>query len=98
MFTLLGITLGGVLIADTNMVLEISPREQTPTYVGLMNTMVGPVMGLAPIVGGLLASRWGYSSVFIVAMAAQALGWVGMSILVKDPRCSQRSETSILRE
>jgi len=97
-FTLLGITLGGVLIADTNMVLEISPREQTPTYVGLMNTMVGPVMGLAPIVGGLLASRWGYSSVFIVAMAAQALGWVGMSILVKDPRCSQRSETSILRE
>ncbi|MGQ9456760.1 MAG: MFS transporter [Anaerolineae bacterium] len=85
-FLLLGITLGGLTIADSNLVLELSPRDQTPTYVGLMNLILGPVMGLAPLVGGLLASAWGYPALFVIAMFAQAIGWAGMTTLVRDPR------------
>ncbi|MGC8837718.1 MAG: MFS transporter [Anaerolineae bacterium] len=85
-FTLLGGTLGGLIIADSNLVLELSPREQTPTYVGMMNAVLGPVTGLAPLLGGVLATTWGYPAIFITAMIAQAAGWVGMSTLVREPR------------
>ncbi len=95
-FTLLGATLGGLVIADSNLVLEISPRAQTPTYIGMMNAVLGPVTGLAPMLGGALATAWGYPTVFAVAMGAQAAGWIGMSILVREPRDTQRPGVALV--
>ncbi len=61
-----GISADGVGIASMTFLLEVSPPEQRPLYMGLANTLLG-VGAVVPVVGGILVSQAGYPVTFIVA-------------------------------
>jgi MFS family permease len=73
-FFFLGMGDGGILLGFLNYVIEISPSEQRPIYIGLTNTLVGITI-LYPFVGGWLAGLAGYWAVFGLAMIGIIAGW-----------------------
>jgi MFS family permease len=85
-FALLGGNTAGMILSGIMIVFEFAPPEQRPTYIGLNNTLVGIVAGLAPMIGGWLAGSLGYAVLFGVS---GAIGAVGLGVLrwaVKEPR------------
>ena len=66
-YALIFVGMQGVMSAMTlgfmNFILEIAPREEEPTYVGLANTL-GALMLLYPLLGGVLLERVSYSGLF----------------------------------
>jgi MFS family permease len=68
-FFLLGITIQGVWLGFPNALLDISPDEKQPTYVGFMNTMISPVLFL-PAIGGILIDFLSFSTLFTISFTA----------------------------
>ena len=60
-------------IAGSSYLLEMSPKERRPTYVGFMNTITFPFTFLAPMVAGLLVKFISYEFVFGLCICAAAL-------------------------
>ncbi len=85
-FILLGFYMSAVMLGYMNIVLEFSPPEERPTYIGLGHTILALPLTVAPLLGGLLIDRIGYRFVFgLTALVA----FVSLSILVlmvKEPR------------
>ncbi|MBN1437797.1 MAG: MFS transporter [Anaerolineales bacterium] len=74
-FLFLGLGDGSIMLGFLNYVLEISPSDQRPVYVGLTNTITGVIV-LYPFIGGTLADAGGYPMVFALAAAGIAAGWL----------------------
>jgi MFS family permease len=85
-FILLGASLAADEVSRLNIILEFCAPEDRPTYIGLTNTLLAPVMTLAPIIGGWLASLAGYQSMFVVAMIMAGLGGSLLVFWVREPR------------
>ncbi|MGH7725456.1 MAG: MFS transporter [Candidatus Eiseniibacteriota bacterium] len=77
-FFLLGASVSGTSIAFQSLLLGIAPAARRPSYVGLMNSFVGPATAL-PALGGLLVDYTAPWVVFglSVACAALAFGLAG---------------------
>lgn len=56
LFALGGIFDTGIGLVSFNMLLGILPEKNKPSFLGIFETIVGTFAGLAPVVGGLLAS------------------------------------------
>jgi MFS family permease len=50
-----------------NYLLELSPENKRPIYVGLSNTLTGGVI-VIPLLGGTLVNLFSYEPVFIVTV------------------------------
>jgi MFS family permease len=85
-FVLLGVYIGGDGVSGMNIILEFCRPEERPTYVGLTNTLLAPMLSLAPLLGGWLATVAGYHGLFAVAMAATTTGACLMALWVQEPR------------
>jgi MFS family permease len=85
-FVLLGAHIAGDLTAGLNIILEFCLPEDRPTYIGLTNTLLAPLFGLAPILGGWLATWAGYSGLFVAAPLLAGLGSLLMALWVREPR------------
>jgi MFS family permease len=85
-FILLGAALTGDQISRLSIILEFAAPEDQPTYIGLTNTLLAPVMTLAPLLGGWLATWLGYPSMFFIATVMAALGGVLLLFWVREPR------------
>jgi hypothetical protein len=72
-FGLLGIVGFGEVIGYSSFAINIAPEERRPTYIGLMNTVMG-VVGFLPAVGGVLADAAGLAPVFAIALGSTAAG------------------------
>jgi MFS family permease len=72
-FLFLGIGEGSTMLGVLNYVLEIAPPPDRPSYMGLTNTLAGTII-LYPIVGGWIATRWGYEAVFALAAVVILIG------------------------
>lgn len=86
-FALAGVQVAALHVSSFNVLLEFAPsvREQ-PTYVGLGNTALTPVVFAAPLAAGTLADTVGFGTLFL---AAAVFGAVGLGLLlfrVRDPR------------
>ncbi|HEA46994.1 MAG TPA: MFS transporter [bacterium] len=85
-FVLLGFYMSAVMLGYMLIVLEFSPPEKRPTYIGLGHTILALPLTIAPLLGGFLIDRIGYRFVFgLTALVA----FVSLSILilvVKEPR------------
>ena len=84
-FVLLGVGLASDHVSRLNIILEFAAPEDQPTFIGLTNTLLAPVVFLAPILGGWLADR-GFETLFIL-MAV--FGLAGGALLLKwvmEPR------------
>ena len=68
-FALVGAAVSGTNIGYQSLLLAIAPAARRPSYVGLMNSFVGPATSL-PALGGLLVDATRPEAIFLVAIAS----------------------------
>ncbi len=85
-FVLLGVYRAGDGVSSLNIILEFCAPEDRPTYIGLTNTLLAPVLTLAPLLGGWLAMTFGYNGLFATALLCATLGGCLMAFWVREPR------------
>ena len=85
-FVLLGAYGAADSVSGLNIILEFCAPEDRPTYIGLTNTLLAPVVTLAPLIGALLATVLGYQPMFAIAMTVSALGGLMLLLWVREPR------------
>jgi MFS family permease len=82
-FALQGIYQSSTMIGHTNLVLDIAPAQDRPTYIGLINTILG-LASLVLMVGGLLVDWLGFLPLFALAAIFFLLAfWVAWGL--EDP-------------
>ncbi len=84
-FILLGVGLASDQVSRLNIILEFAVPEDQPTFIGLTNTLLAPVVFLAPILGGWLAD-FGFEPLFALMLVCGALGGLLLHFWVKEPR------------
>ena len=78
-------------VSAGNMLLDFAPRaEERPTYVGLGNTALAPVLCATPLAAGLLADTLGLRAVFAIALGGALLA-MGLLCRVREPRTGARA-------
>jgi MFS family permease len=85
-FFLVGSAYAGENVSGMNIILEFCADEDRPTYIGLTNTLLAPWRGLAPVIGGFLASALGYSPLFLATALVSLVGALMLGLWVKEPR------------
>lgn len=65
--------------------LEFGDESLRPTYVGMSNTLIAPSTILAPLLGGILADAFGYSTTFIVSIVLGIISVFVLTAFVRDP-------------
>jgi MFS family permease len=85
-FVLLGTFQGAEQVSGLNIILEFCSEEDRPTFIGLTNTLLAPLFALAPILGGFLASVFGYQVLFAGAFVCVVSGVLLLTFWVKEPR------------
>jgi MFS family permease len=85
-FILAGVANAALWTVTLAMTLKFGREAERPVYIGLSNTLVAPATILAPVLGGLLADRFGYAAAF----QASALGGLAtvavLQFFVRDPQ------------
>ena len=64
----IGAVMSVIMTSDPNMVFELSPHSETSRFIGIANTIIAPVMTIAPIIGGLIVDFSSYRTLFISEM------------------------------
>jgi MFS family permease len=85
-FVLFGISTSGDSVSSMNIILEFCEPEDRPTYIGLTNTLLAPGTALAPLLGGWLATWFGYRAMFVVALLVASVGAASLGLWVREPR------------
>jgi MFS family permease len=85
-FVLLGLSNGGFWMADFNIAMEFGQEEERTAYIGLTRTLTGPVLLVAPLIGGLLVRLAGYPLMFVVSLGFAVLGLATLWKFVAEPR------------
>jgi MFS family permease len=85
-FILVGVYAAGDGVSAFNIILEFCAPADRPTYIGLTNTLLAPILTLAPLLGGWLAITLGYSGLFLTALVIASLGGLLMVLWVREPR------------
>ena len=79
-----GIYQGSVMVGQVNFGLDIAPPENRPTYIGLINTILG-IASLSLSLSGLLADLTNYQVLFGLGVLFAALAiWIARGLY--DPR------------
>lgn len=84
-FMLLGVGLASDHVSRLNIILEFAAPEDQPTFIGLTNTLLAPVVFLAPILGGWLAD-FGFEALFMLMAGCGLAGGMLLFTWVKEPR------------
>ena len=90
-FVLLGIGLAADHISRLNIVLEFAVPEDQPTFIGLTNTFLAPVVFLAPIFGGWVGDQLRFSELVWLDFCQRA-GWRGVARVLGPGAASHQSE------
>ncbi len=85
-FVFLGTYLAAEQASSLNIILEFCAPEDRPTYIGLTNTLLAPMLILAPIFGGWLAGALGLRVMFNIAVAVAISGTLLLFFWVREPR------------
>jgi MFS family permease len=80
----MGSTFGAGWIGFTNYVIEVAPRADRATYIGLSNTLMAP-FALLGAVGGVLVTIIGYQAVFAISAGVGLLG-LTLAYRLPEPR------------
>lgn len=85
-FMLLGLGLSGIQLAQLSYVVEFGTAARRPLYIGMAYLLLAPFAAGAPLLGGILADRFGYTPVFGASAVFGALTALGYWLIVRDPR------------
>jgi len=88
-FILCGIANVAFWTIGMTLALEFGNEEEKPIYVGMSNTLIAPATILAPLVGGLLADIFSYTTTFYVSAGFGVLTVFLLAIFVSDPKIRQ---------
>lgn len=88
-FSLVGLANAGLIISDLALVLEFAPPARRPTYMGIARGLLGPWIGLAPILGGVLLAWFGYSALLSIGWILTCAGLAMLAVRVREPRLRQ---------
>jgi MFS-type transporter involved in bile tolerance (Atg22 family) len=84
-FVLIGANFSGHMQGFMNFVLEMSPPDERPVYVGLYNTLAGTLVIIAPLLGGVLLQGTSYPILYGAAALGIAASLL-MSFKLAEPR------------
>ncbi len=85
-FAGIGAALQGFQNASVNLTLEFGSREDLPTRIAIANTAAEAAGTVGPLLGGLLATAFGYPSVFVVSILFLLVGGTVVNYYVPEPR------------
>lgn len=85
-FALMGFGVSGTWVSDLSIAMEFGPEDERPTYVGLVRTLTGPAVFLAPLAAGALVEWLGYQPMFVIALIMAAAGLMLLWHRVVEPR------------
>jgi MFS family permease len=85
-FALLGAYIAGDAVSAWNIILEFCAPQDRPTYIGLTNTLLAPMVILAPVIGGWLAGAFGYGVLLPTALLCALAGALLLALWVREPR------------
>ncbi|HXF63736.1 MAG TPA: MFS transporter [Caldilineaceae bacterium] len=85
-FVLLGAYSAADMVSSLTIILEFCAPEDRPTYIGLTNTLLAPILILAPVLGGWLATVAGYTPLLITSTTIAAIGGLLLVFWVHEPR------------
>lgn len=85
-FAGLGAGLGGFQISSQNMVLEFGDRQDLPMRIAISNAGNSLMMGVGPLMGGIVAVWVSYTAVFWLAMAFMCIALAMVAFLIDEPR------------
>jgi MFS family permease len=88
-FFVMGAMTNGVAAGFTNYLLDISPAENRPTYVGFANTFNGLIL-VMPLIGGWILGSFSWVALFCVTAAGACIGFAGSFGMVetRTPRAT----------
>ncbi len=85
-FFLLGILISGLQISSLNIVFEFSPQGLVPLYTAVSQVSLTPLSSVIPLMGGLIADRFGYITNYWLAGSLGLVSLIGLSLYVKNPK------------
>lgn len=80
-------------VSRLTIIAEICKEDDRPTYISLTNMITAPFV-LSGLLGGWLASSFGYASVFIVSASFAGAAFVWLNLKVTEPREIQLANNS----
>ena len=84
-FSLAGVANAALWTASLAMTLKFGRESERPVYIGLSNTLIAPATILAPLLGGILADRLGYTAAFQLSVFGGLATFVVLQFFVRDP-------------
>ena len=85
-FFLFGFGLAAIQLAQLSYVVDFGTPARRPTYIGLSFLVYTPFAALAPVAGGIIADRWGYTPAFALSTAIAFGSAVAFWRWVRDPQ------------
>lgn len=85
-FAGIGAGMGGYQMACQNLVLEFGSRENLPLRIAISNSTAEFIGAIGPVLGGLIAMAYSYTTVFGLAIGFQAAALAVMLLAVREPR------------
>jgi MFS family permease len=84
LFVLLGFSITGLKIGNTNFLLDIAPSKDRPTYISLKGTLKAPLF-IFPLIGGGIIHFFSYRFLFVLTMLILGLAFI-LSCRLNEPR------------
>ncbi len=94
-FFFFGMVFSAINLAQLTYVVEFGPPERRPTYISLSLAMFAPFAGIAPVLGGIIADRFGYPPAFLLALALSAAAMAAYFWWVRDPEGVPQLEAAV---
>lgn len=85
-FALVGLGSSAVQMAALTFVLDFAPIEERAAYIGIASLAQVPFACAAPVLGGVLADRVGYGTIFVLSLLLGLMGAAVVLTRVRDPR------------
>ena len=91
-FAGIGAAQEGFRLGSFTLPMEFGNRENTSLRLAIANTVSEAAGSIAPLLGGIIATAFGYGAVFLGAVACLSVGFLVL-LTVQDPRFARISHT-----
>ncbi len=85
-FVAIGTGSGGFMMGQQNLVLEFGRREDLPLRIGAANSTTEAMGVIAPLAGGVIATRYSFAALFALAIAFKLAAAALIQLRLREPR------------
>lgn len=84
-YVFLGLMLSGISISNFNIIYDFSPKQLVYMYLAVSQISLTPLSSVIPLLGGLIADKFGFITNYWIAAGVGAFSLAGMIASVKNP-------------